>query len=382
MQQIRLIPICLISISLVLLVPSARAANLETDFSAYDLKEYGTNPIEANWNSVRFTLTTYDENPTKVTEQIAAMCGKGQKKIGLVLWFLPQTYDGSWADSSTGKPTIKVQNNITAVLTHIKNQKNGQNQSCFNEVQFRFAPMGPSQPLGWTTWDESRYLQNKSFIWFTRNLVKSALSDSVVAVVFDLAAEQAGQDAGQNAAYLRRIWKDYTNEFGVKDTYGFSIAWDPGRFTKLIAVYDAVGKRPAQHAVDIYDNSNIGLIPQLTALQNEMNQAGEGTKPLLIQETYFADQQVFTEINAMRNQGLNVRAIMQWQVTRQDFFRSDGQYRHLSTVKTDYLYFASNPSDLNSDGTVDIFDYNLLVSKFGNPYSIFDYNELVANFGK
>ena len=38
--------------------------------------------------------------------------------------------------------------------------------------------------------------------------------------------------------------------------------------------------------------------------------------------------------------------------------------------------------DLNSDGQVNIYDYNLLVSKFNNPYTIFDYNDLVANFGK
>jgi len=31
---------------------------------------------------------------------------------------------------------------------------------------------------------------------------------------------------------------------------------------------------------------------------------------------------------------------------------------------------------------VDIFDFNLLVAKFGNPYTIFDYNDLVGNFGK
>lgn len=40
------------------------------------------------------------------------------------------------------------------------------------------------------------------------------------------------------------------------------------------------------------------------------------------------------------------------------------------------------PGDLNKDGKVDILDYNLLVSNFGNPYTIFDYNQLVANFGK
>ena len=38
--------------------------------------------------------------------------------------------------------------------------------------------------------------------------------------------------------------------------------------------------------------------------------------------------------------------------------------------------------DLNSDGQVNIYDYNLLVSKFGNPYTIFDYNDLVTNFGR
>lgn len=43
---------------------------------------------------------------------------------------------------------------------------------------------------------------------------------------------------------------------------------------------------------------------------------------------------------------------------------------------------SSKPGDLNADGKVDIFDYNLLVAKFGHPYTIFDYNILVGNFGK
>lgn len=43
---------------------------------------------------------------------------------------------------------------------------------------------------------------------------------------------------------------------------------------------------------------------------------------------------------------------------------------------------SAKPGDLNGDNKVNIFDYNLLVSKFGNPYTIFDYNKLVANYGK
>lgn len=39
------------------------------------------------------------------------------------------------------------------------------------------------------------------------------------------------------------------------------------------------------------------------------------------------------------------------------------------------------PGDLDTDGDVDIFDYNKLVSSFGNPYTIFDYNNVLENYG-
>jgi hypothetical protein len=42
----------------------------------------------------------------------------------------------------------------------------------------------------------------------------------------------------------------------------------------------------------------------------------------------------------------------------------------------------TRPGDFNGDNKVNLFDYNLLVSRFGNPYTIYDYNILVENFGK
>jgi hypothetical protein len=42
----------------------------------------------------------------------------------------------------------------------------------------------------------------------------------------------------------------------------------------------------------------------------------------------------------------------------------------------------SIPGDLNGDGKVDIFDYQRLISNFGNPYTIFDYQKIISNFGK
>ncbi|KKU13619.1 MAG: hypothetical protein UX21_C0040G0009 [Microgenomates group bacterium GW2011_GWC2_45_8] len=65
-----------------------------------------------------------------------------------------------------------------------------------------------------------------------------------------------------------------------------------------------------------------------------------------------------------------------WQV-----YRYQGKFTSLATPSP-----SPTPTpisgDLTGDGHVNIFDYNLLVSKFNNPYTIFDYNSLVANFGK
>lgn len=57
----------------------------------------------------------------------------------------------------------------------------------------------------------------------------------------------------------------------------------------------------------------------------------------------------------------------------------------ISGLKTaDYFLkpTAKKTGDINADGKVDIFDYFLLVFKFGNPYTAFDYNIVVTNFGK
>lgn len=40
------------------------------------------------------------------------------------------------------------------------------------------------------------------------------------------------------------------------------------------------------------------------------------------------------------------------------------------------------PGDLNNDGKVDIYDYNILVANYGHPYTVYDYNTLVANYGR
>jgi hypothetical protein len=55
----------------------------------------------------------------------------------------------------------------------------------------------------------------------------------------------------------------------------------------------------------------------------------------------------------------------------------------LSAVGGAYINIQADhmPGDLNGNGTVDLFDFNLLISKYGNPYTIFDFTAIIANYG-
>jgi hypothetical protein len=43
---------------------------------------------------------------------------------------------------------------------------------------------------------------------------------------------------------------------------------------------------------------------------------------------------------------------------------------------------AFKPGDLNRDGSVNLFDYQELITGFGNPYTIFDYQKIITNYGQ
>jgi len=77
------------------------------------------------------------------------------------------------------------------------------------------------------------------------------------------------------------------------------------------------------------------------------------------------------EVYKLKNTATNQRVIM-----TDDHYNKGFRIAEITSLLNNSI-----PGDLNTDGHVNIFDYNLLVSKFGNPYTIFDYNDLVTNFG-
>lgn len=420
--------------------PFTLAIELETggtNYEVYDLGEYGNNSTAENFakldtnGGVKSVIGAYDLNPQAVKNQLNAMCQSGQRKIAFMLHhgrFSPypestplynlipdQTYPQNSSiliiNSTGGKLQPRHAQNLFNIIDYIAKQK------CFNEIQFRFAPSWYSffgswgDPTDWdnplTGWNEGVYKENYEFVKFVRNIIQTTLIDnqSTIKVFYDLGAETGGAtyeylvpDSDPykqkkvlyfNAMiemYQKRLLADYAREYGTDDTYGFSIALIPNRFTRLIAVYDKVGIRPRQHAVDIYDLPNTGMKSQLDSLYTEIQTTGEANKPIIIQETYFTDSRAFNEIMEVKNRlGLNIRTIMQWQMERAKTYRpGTTELAHFSTINTQYIYKGQEvlPGDLNSDGHVNTTDYALMLSSFGTKYTIFDYNILVTNYGK
>lgn len=134
----------------------------------------------------------------------------------------------------------------------------------------------------------------------------------------------------------------------------------------------------------------------LTQIQNEFSDALEKAKadvapmPLIMGEFGVSAQYLTEEdqakiyqvmFNVLKSQ--NVGGLL-WDLAPNDgsihysIIKPDGQFKQAAeVVRAEYFL-----GDLNNNSKVDIFDYNILVSNFGNPYTIFDYNTLISNFGK
>lgn len=127
--------------------------------------------------------------------------------------------------------------------------------------------------------------------------MESVLSLSTVKRQYDLGVELGGIVDNQARTYTKRLWTDYVSRFGSGDSYGFSYAVARGRIAQQIAIYDQVGVRPSAYAIDVYAPPQSDPMDQaLTYVYQEMQQAGEGAKPIIIQETYADDSEIARKI--------------------------------------------------------------------------------------
>lgn len=283
----------------------------------------GTNlTLSEGWE--RPAIATYHRNPSRVAAQMRQLYRSGQKKIVFFLWYMPignaplpagaepHTWNGYIADSMGGELVPQAQENLRAMARLAK-------AIGFNEVTLRFGQQGGGDPSSknapWNNgWSEAGYLENRSFIFNTRAILESELAGSSVKRTYDLGVELGGITENQNTKYVRRLWSDYSNQFGKGDSYGFSVAVWPGRVAQMIKDFDASGGRPNSYAIDTYGEGQGDPVDVAMGYSwDEMRKAGDANKPLIIQETYADNPEVARRIvNALNRWPITIQHVNQW----------------------------------------------------------------------
>jgi hypothetical protein len=290
-----------------------------SNYAMYSVGNYLQYPTDSDWyvpNNLRPVIGTYDQEPDTVRKQLAVMYANGQRKIALDLWYTDFSLYGNPSDglvnahivnSKLGRLMPQHESNLKSLLTDIEN-------AGFNFVILRFATQGLSAPIGWNTWSQSMYNTNWSFVSSTINTVQQAISGKSIKVIYDLELEIGGVTNGQAVQYCTQMWKDYTQKYGSHNTIGFSFAYTyTQKINQAMMTYDPANVRPDIYGFDIYGDE----FNALSEIKSELDAAGEGKKPIFMEEAFYNDAEANAQIlNARQSLGMNIKWIMQWPLQR------------------------------------------------------------------
>ena len=286
----------------------------------------------------RSVIAVYDVAKAVIDAKLRSLYAAGQRKISLVLWHFfnqytyapPQTtYLNTYCEMvvANGVLTTKHQANLSALIATIKTIG-------FTQINFRFVPMDVSNPMGWSSWDEAQFQSNWNLIWQTRQLIYQSLNSVSGAnprVLYDLGAEFGGMWAIPQPygpanpqvylQYVTTLWSVYTYNYGVSDTIGFSIVPGfSGQISAQISAYDSTtGGRPKAYGFDLYGNpasvaagDYSSFDTQLDFISSELGAAGELSKELFVQETYFNSTLARNALSQATQKGISFRYLFQW----------------------------------------------------------------------
>lgn len=277
------------------------------------------------------------ENPEKVKAQLGKLYANGQRKISTVIWHAPLTgrHEGKsrlgYLVNSQGGLRTDIETGLKAYFETVK-------QTGFSDVVVRFAPQGCAHPARWEPdskikcpagYSDEIADDNYGVIATVHRMLDDIFAGTDTARWYDLAVEGVGWKE-PFPTYNTRVWQRYVREFGAADTYGFSIAYQPGRLTQIYKIYDAVGVRPPIIAVDMYDGRTSGrrrVETLLTELAREIDKIGLRGAPVVLQESFYNHEPTYQGVLAARRAGLNIRAIYQWPMDASETWH-DTPYRY------------------------------------------------------
>lgn len=213
----------------------------------------------------------------------------------------------------------------------------------------------------------------------------------------------ATQNAGLGNPYIvmMRFWssvqqeKDYVSGLGADAVSRYLVGSrvENGSYTDLTA--------EAKRIWELDKTSGAGVVPTLTTGLDSRPKIeipnAWGTPPDPLDVKYFYQQPTPPELAKHVQDGLDwmrsnptsspaqAAIIYAWNENVEGGWLTptlgEGTTR-LDAIATVLGGSSNLAGDLDGDGHANVLDYDLILSKFGNPYTIFDYNHLVTNYGK
>ncbi|GAM21003.1 hypothetical protein SAMD00019534_041780 [Acytostelium subglobosum LB1] len=234
------------------------------------------------------------------------MYNAGQRRLRIPIFHHHGADTGTVMDSSSGNLSTQNRQNLANLLAAIK-------VAGFQEVEIGFFPMDDNSPMSWDAWNEDRYQENWNFIWNLRPLIAAAN----IPYRIDLSNEAMpmSTDSQPLKDYCKKLWSDYTWNFGKNDTVGFSMTvWIADRVSQVPVVYS--GNPPNTFEFHLYrDSWNGNEYKWLVDGFNKMKSMGLN-QPIIIGETFYNDATAAGNIRrAITDTGVNITHVTQWALT-------------------------------------------------------------------
>lgn len=235
-----------------------------------------------------------DSASAEIEQQLRAMRDNGQRRIRLPIFFRRDHPEGSFFVSKDGLGTEDVRR-IRDLFDIVR-------RVGFDEVIVAFFPIGPSYLGALPAWDEDIYQ-----VAVIRQ-VRAVAIERGLPYILDLLNEALPYPFQTQLLRLtKRLWADYTAEFGAEDTLGFSNTGDAGRLATMRDVYG--GLIPKLIDVHLYDEAG----PRLKAMAAALRAQGLAHLPWIIGETYYADSVQLEGLrSAAREANVRLLYVLQW----------------------------------------------------------------------
>ncbi|WP_413755125.1 hypothetical protein [Streptomyces sp. MMBL 11-3] len=247
-------------------------------------------------------VNSYDKAPGVIRRQLAQMAEAGQKRLRIPVYHHRGPDSGTVMDSTGGRLAAANARNLRALLDAVRS-------AGFEAVEVGFFPQDANDPTGWRTFDHDLYDENRGVIRQVRSLV----TRSGLPYRLDLLNEGAPAE-GQKVLlrYDRTLWDDYRQEFGVRDTVGFSMTvWIAGRVPQLPEVYG--DSPPPVLEIHLYGQEwNGDEYQQFMSADAALDEIGY-RQPLVIGEAYYNDAPAAAGVRrAVTDAGRPVLHLTQW----------------------------------------------------------------------